>query len=103
MLRSQVNSLQGRVNDLEARLPSLVKNKNTSLAHSRRPQKASFTSQQEKFTFEANKGSYLTQNEENIHSEIKEIEKIDSNILLDDDRSLLKSSQQSEQYHLSLN
>jgi hypothetical protein len=44
----------------------------------------------------------LTQNEENIHSEIKEVEKVDSNILLDDDRSFLKPSQQSEQdpfYH----
>jgi len=40
----------------------------------------------------------LTQN-----SEIKKVEKVDSNILLDDDRSLLKPSQQSEQYHLSLN
>ena len=45
----------------------------------------------------------MTQNEETIHSEIKEVEKVDSNILLDDDRSLLKPSQQSEQYHLSLN
>ena len=103
VLRSQVNSLQGRVNDLETRLPPLVKNTNTSLAHSRRPQKASFTSQQDNYTLEENKGSYLTQNEENIHSEIKEVEKVDSNILLDDDRSLLEPSQQSEQYHLSLN
>jgi len=87
---------------LETRLhPLLVKNTNTSLAHSRRSQKAFFTAQQDKlnYTLEANKGSYLTQNEENIHSEIKEVEKVDSNILLDDDRSLLKPSQQSEQYH----
>jgi hypothetical protein len=98
-LQNQVNSLQDRIRDLETTL----ENSKYALSGTLEAPETTKIIQQADSTLKSKKGAYLGENDSKVDSEVREIDKLDSNMLSEASKSTLKPLSHSQQYNILSN